>query len=351
MRPSAKTNSSIALAITMSTFVGVLLSCSVTRPPTPASPEPAAARFPAVAPPLADVANAYVLAGQRALPVRKGEDVHGLHNLFQLSANVWSGSEPDGEAAFEELARLGVKTAISVDGKRPDAELAAKHGLRYVHVPIEYKGLTDEELLQLAKTFRECEPPFYLHCFHGRHRGPAAAAVGRLVLDGAAREQVIAEMRQWCGTASDYEGLFRDLVLKPMPTADASRDYVFDFPAQRSFGGFREAMVDAARRHDALKKLEKRDFAIDPAHPDIDALESAKQLADTFAISGTLAEIFDRPADFHGWMEVSKVETVALRDALQRLRGGDATALAPARRAYAAMTKACIDCHQQYRNH
>ncbi len=349
MRLSARTSSGIALSVAVSTFVGVLLSCSAVPPP--ALPEPAAARFPAIAPPLANVASAYVLAGQRALPVRKGEDVHGLHNLFQLSANLWSGSEPDGEPAFEELARLGVKTVVSVDGKRPEAELAAKHGLRYVHVPIEYKGLTDDELLQLAKTFRECEAPFYSHCFHGKHRGPAAAAVGRLVLDGAAREQVIAEMRQWCGTASDYEGLYRDVAMKRMPTPEESRDYVFDFPVQRSFGGFREAMVVVARRHDALKKLEKRDFALDPAHPDIDALESAKQLADTFATAGTLAEVVDRPADFHGWMEGSMVEAAALRDALQRLRAGDATALAPARKAYAALTRACADCHAQYRNY
>lgn len=349
MRITAQTGSSIALALTAATFVGVLLTACATAPAPP--PEPVAPRFPAVAAPLTGVDHAYALAGQLALPPRKGEEVHGLHNLFQLSTNIWSGSEPEGEGALEELARLGVKTIVSVDGKRPEVELAAKHGLRYVHVPIEYKGLTDEELLQLTKTFRECDGPFYAHCFHGKHRGPTAAAVARLVLDGAPREQAIAEMRQWCGTAADYEGLFRDVATKAMPTPDESRAYVFDFPSQRSFGGFREAMVDIARRHDALKKLEKLDFALDPAHPDVDALESAKQLADTFAVSGTLAEIADRPADFHGWLTTSKEESAALRDALARLRSGDATALEPSRKAYAAVTKACADCHGVYRNH
>ncbi|MSR47575.1 MAG: hypothetical protein EXS13_11025 [Planctomycetes bacterium] len=328
--------------------VSLVAACSIaSKPPV----EPGTSRFPLVSAPLAHVENAYALAGSVALPARKGEEVHGLHNLFQLSKNLWSGSEPDGEEAFEELAKLGVKTVVSVDGKRPEVELAAKHGLRYVHVPIEYRGISDEELLQLAKTFRECDAPFYAHCFHGKHRGPTAAAVGRLVLDGAPRQRAIAEMRQWCGTASDYEGLFRDIAMKSIPTPDETRAYVFDFPTERRFDGLRVAMIDIARRHDALKKLEQRGFAADPQHPDVDALGEAIKLADTFQATATMADSADRGDDFRGWRTQSEQQSAALRAALVLLKAGDATAIEPAKRAFAAINKACADCHAAYRNH
>jgi cytochrome c556 len=109
-------------------------------------------------------------------------------------------------------------------------------------------------------------------------------------------------------------------------------------------------MVDVARRHDTLRKLEKRDFAIDPAHPDIDALQSAVQLEETFRTSAAHSDSLDRPADFRSWLAGAHQESEVLRDSLQRLRSGDSAALAPARRAFAAITKACADCHAQYRN-
>ena len=42
------------------------------------------------------------------------------------------------------IADMGVKTILSVDGKIPDAEEAAKYGIRYVHVPIRYGGITND---------------------------------------------------------------------------------------------------------------------------------------------------------------------------------------------------------------
>ena len=172
----------------------ILAACSTDGSARPAgdSIETGQHVLPPVAAPIAQVDSAYSLASKIALPPTKPEDAHGLHNLFRLSPNVISGAEPSTDESFEQLAAMGVKTVISVDGKKPELELAQKHGMRYVHIPIEYKGISDEELLQIVKTYRECEGPFYAHCFHGKHRGPAAAAIGRLVLDGASREEAIA---------------------------------------------------------------------------------------------------------------------------------------------------------------
>src|SRR5262245_5214765 len=77
-------------------------------------------------------------------PAHSGEiqplEVPGLHNVFRVSERVYSGSSPDGDAGFAALEKLGVKTIISVDGAKPDAEAAGRHGLRYVHLPFGYDG-------------------------------------------------------------------------------------------------------------------------------------------------------------------------------------------------------------------
>src|SRR5262245_14552856 len=54
-----------------------------------------------------------------------------LLNPWRLHPKVISGGLPEGDAAFQELADLGVKTVISVDGARPDVATAKKYGLRY----------------------------------------------------------------------------------------------------------------------------------------------------------------------------------------------------------------------------
>src|SRR5690348_5650109 len=56
----------------------------------------------------------------------------GLHNVYRITEKLYSGSSPDGDEGFRSLAKLGVKTIISVDGMKPDVEAAHKHGMRYV---------------------------------------------------------------------------------------------------------------------------------------------------------------------------------------------------------------------------
>src|SRR5436189_6043349 len=74
-----------------------------------------------------------------------------LPNAYQIHPHVISGGLPDGEDAFRELAALGVKTIISVDGAKPDVPLAEKYGLRYVHLPHGYGGVPDDRVKELAK--------------------------------------------------------------------------------------------------------------------------------------------------------------------------------------------------------
>ena len=199
--------------------------------------------------------SGYGFATKTPLPERKPEDSEGLHQVFRLSDNIISGAEPVGEVAFRRLAAMGVKTILSVDGKTPDAAIARKYGMRYVHVPIQYKGITEDQILQIAKTFRELEAPFYVHCFHGKHRGPAAAAIGSVALDGLDRDTAIAEMRQWCSTAQKYEGLYATVATADIPTAAETAAFDFDFTSSHRFTGMRDAMITLTRSWDEVKPV------------------------------------------------------------------------------------------------
>jgi protein tyrosine phosphatase (PTP) superfamily phosphohydrolase (DUF442 family) len=296
--------------------------------------------------------DAYELAGSIPLPQTPPEELPGLHNVYHLSGAVISGSEPHGEEAFEALAAMGVRTILSVDGKVPDRELAARHGMRYVHAPIRYDGIEDEELIQIAKTFRELEGPFYVHCFHGKHRGPAAAAVGRIVIDGADRVRAVSEMRQWCGTSKKYRGLYETLAAHELPSAETTSAYEWDFPAAKPVAGLRGAMVDMARHFDDLELAVLADFGPDPEHPDLAPLNDARVLLRLFEGCLDLEEVDARPADFRADLERSRA---AGADLVELLEGRIGEALSPddlrrAGAAFESIDQACASCHKGYRN-
>src|SRR5579862_1873360 len=94
----------------------------------------------------------------------------GIENFYLLGGKIYSGAVPEGDAGFATLEKLGVKTVISVDGTMPDVELAAKHGLRYVHIPIGYDGAGRSNALRIVKAAEVMPGPIFVHCHHGQHR-------------------------------------------------------------------------------------------------------------------------------------------------------------------------------------
>ncbi|MBI4880918.1 MAG: hypothetical protein HY812_14870 [Planctomycetes bacterium] len=300
--------------------------------------------------PLLRTVSGYEAAATVDLPEIKPLESPVLHNVYRLSKDIVSGAEPEGEEAMKALADLGIRTVLSVDGKAPDAASAAAHGMRYVHVPIRYHGMTSDEMLAISKTFRELEGPFYVHCHHGEHRGPAAAAIGRLVRDGASREQALAEMRQWCGTSPKYPGLYDAIAFGDLPDGEETEDFDFDFPAVRRFAGFRQAMVEVSRAWETVENLSRLDFGQDPSHPDASARNEAEKLAEVFAQCRDLDEVRERPEDFLGWIGQSEEDARQVALLLVRLEGGDAGALEPAREAVARVRQSCAACHGRYRN-
>ena len=86
-----------------------------------------------------------------------------LENLQRVSERIYCGAEPKTDKAFEDLARMGIRTVVSVDGIRPDIESSKLHGMRYVHIPIGYDGVDKKSRGMLTRLVREAEALSLIH--------------------------------------------------------------------------------------------------------------------------------------------------------------------------------------------
>jgi hypothetical protein len=343
--PVRTTTVSIALSTLAAIGMVFLLVPSCKKDGAAILAEPAVA---AASPTAAD----YVAIGAKAdIGNRKPEHAGDLHNVFTLSPHVISGSEPETESSFATLKEMGVKTIVSVDSKAPDVDLAAKYGIRYVHVPIGYNGIGAEEQVKLAKTYREATGPFYVHCFHGEHRGPAAAAIGRILLDDASHEQALGEMYQWCGTSKNYSGLYDTVGKFQAPSEEVTKALAWNMPAKAEANGMVEAMIGIGRAESNMKRLDRRGFKPDPVHPDVDALNEATKLVQLFEAALKGDDVAAKSAELRKWLQKSTSIAQELRSAIHDFRAGEAAAAGRASDTYKRLKAGCVDCHKVYRDH
>ncbi|MCU0725317.1 MAG: hypothetical protein MUE73_05950 [Planctomycetes bacterium] len=271
---------------------------------------------------------------------KAGGDATAVPHFAWLSSRVARGAQPEGEASFAFLAAQGIRTLISVDGARPDVEAAARHGLRYVHIPFGYDQVPAEERRHIAKTVRELEGPFFIHCHHGRHRGPAAAAIAEQVLGGMTCEEAKEELVR-AGTDPRYEGLYRSVTEFRAPGEEETRADPFDFPAVAPVPALAEAMVALDRRMDGLKAARAAGWKPPPDHPDIAPAHEALQAEELLAEMARLPEA----AEFPALLGESLLAARALRAALDAPIGP-----AEAETAYRRLTQSCSACHSEHRD-
>ncbi|WP_436717105.1 sulfatase-like hydrolase/transferase [Roseiconus lacunae] len=156
-----------------------------------------------------------------AMPVEV--DASLMQNFRQIDKQLFVGGSPHGEAAFETLAEKGVRTIISVDGSTPQVDLAKQNGLRYIHLPIGYDQVNATRTLELAKAISDSKGGVYLHCHHGRHRAPAAAAVACVAL-GKLDQKEANQLLKDSGTSPRYAGLFRSVDrVEQIPVSELKR--------------------------------------------------------------------------------------------------------------------------------
>ena len=127
--------------------------------------------------------------------------------MLQPAVGVWVGPEPTGPDDFAALAAMGVRTVVSVDGMPPDVETARRSGLRYVHAPMGYDRVGPQVTAVLTTLAHQEHAPLYVHCQHGKHRGPTAAVI-LCMAKGALAHADAERFLQQAGTNPRYTGLW-----------------------------------------------------------------------------------------------------------------------------------------------
>jgi protein tyrosine phosphatase (PTP) superfamily phosphohydrolase (DUF442 family) len=267
-----------------------------------------------------------------------------VHQLFRATTNVFSGNSPESDAAFAEIARLGVKTIISVDGGRPDVELARKHGLRYIHLPIGYDGVPARRVAELVKAAQSSPGPLYIHCHHGKHRGPAAVAVICEATAGWTTNQAVTWLKE-AGTAADYPGLYRSAVEFRLPEA-AALARIIELPEIARTSSLVEAMVGIDEEFDRLKAAQKTGWKNVPNQPDLTPAHTATILWEHFRELARIDDTTRRPEEYRAKLAASEKAADAFRGLLRDARADSAARDA----AFQSLGQSCGACHKQYRN-
>jgi len=238
-----------------------------------------------------------------------------LHNAVRLHKKVISGGMPD-EASFQALQELGVKTIISVDGAQPDLELAHRYGMRYVHLPHGYDGISEERARELAKAVRDLDGPIFIHCHHGKHRSPAAAAVACVSAGLLEPGQSLAVLRM-AGTSENYRGLY-DSAEAASRVDDALLDaLVVEFPETADVPPMADAMVGVEHAHDHLTEIKEAGWLSPPSHPDLEPDHEALLLREHFTELLRTDDVTSQPEEFQQLLRESETAARQLEEALR----------------------------------
>jgi protein tyrosine phosphatase (PTP) superfamily phosphohydrolase (DUF442 family) len=278
------------------------------------------------------------------------EDPPGLHNLYLLGTNLYSGSTPEGDAGFEGLAKLGVKTIISVDGAQPEVARAKRFGLRYVHLPHGYDGISWNVQLQLAKAATELEGPFYVHCHHGQHRGPTAAAIICMTKDSWDTGQA----EQWlkaAGTATNYSGLYETVRKFKKPPLEQVKALHTEFPEVANVSGLVDSMVQIDNTWDRLKAIRTLQYETSKIHPEAHPPNEAILLWEHFREAQRLPEATKYGYDFIQRLKSAEDEVQTAEQLLREIAAKPNADLRTRLNAsFDEIGKSCASCHKDYRN-
>lgn len=270
-------------------------------------------------------------------------EIPGVQNAFRATERIYSGSQPEGNAAFAALAKLGVKTLISVDGSQPDVEAARKYGLRYIHLPFGYDGVPTNRVAELAQAMTRAAGPFFVHCHHGNHRGPTAVAVMCLAGEGWTPDRAVTWLHA-AGTAEDYAGLYRAAREFQAPTA-AQLAAVTELPEIARTSSLVEAMVAIDAHLDHLKLSQKAGWKTPPGHADISPTHEATMLWEQFREIARTDDAANRTEDYRITLTAAEHATDSLRKLLREPT--DAVAIDAA---FQSAGQSCAGCHRKYRN-
>lgn len=274
-------------------------------------------------------------------------DYPGIHNAVAYHPDVISGSVPEGDAGFDTLAAMGIKTIISVDGAVPDVEAAKARGIRYIHLPIGYNGFDEKRKLELVRATRDAMAigPVYMHCHHGKHRSAGAAAAVGASLGWATPTAMIDRMKV-SGTAPGYKGLYACAANAAVVSMGVIDAVPAEFPEVSRPAGFVKAMVEIDEVTEHLRAIEKAGWTAPADQTDLIPAAEAGRLSDLLRTSQQTRYVENKPDDFLTLLKQNESQVQEIEDALAQ-GSTDAKWLSAK---FAEVNATCKACHVKYRD-
>jgi hypothetical protein len=213
-------------------------------------------------------------------------------------------------------------------------------GVRYIHIPIGYDGVPRQAAAALARAAREAQGPIYVHCHHGRHRGPAAAAVA-CIAAGKAQGKEAFKVLELAGTGKEYPGLWRDVEACRAHSPDETLPELVEVAEVDSLTA---AMAGVDRHWDSLKLCRDAEWETPPNHPDLAPAQVALLLREAIheANRTVPADKFDE--QFREWLNEAEALAAEIETHLAASNREEAG------RRLIALEKSCMQCHAKYRN-
>ena len=263
-----------------------------------------------------------------------------VDQLFELAADLMCGAEPMGDAGYAYLAGQGVKVILSVDSVKPNAELAGKYGMKTLHVPVGYDGISLGEQSRLIYYYKMAEGKVFVHCHHGTQRGPTAGAVMMMGVGAFNKEEALGWLVRAGTDRIRYEGLYETVegfeagATDNKPSVEA---FEVDFTAS--------AMGKIGRRFDGVKKgVAEGALLTEKVRSDaVLLLEHFKELRRVELQGG------ERSVDYMKRMRGMEKDIGLVYEGLGLKKVGDKMDGELMRR-MVVMKKSCVSCHRVYRD-
>lgn len=306
---------------------------------------------PADARPAVDRSHSTLVKTERSAQDPTDDEIAGLPNLVRVHPDVLSGGQPDKQDGYKSLRRLGVRTIISVDGVRPDVASARQSEINHIHLPHGYDRISSQRQLELAYAFLTAPRPIYVHCHHGVHRSPAAAAVGCIVA-GLIHPKDGIDVLERAGTSHNYAGLWtcvrnaRPAESRQLTALEIQFSESIDPPAVV------QAMGELEQLTERLENQARNHWKTEQASVETSAAHAALLLREQFAELQRLEAIEAEPQAFRDQLTESLRQAdllVTLLNSAQS-QSADAAGQHDPAMVLQSIRQSCRDCHRQFRD-
>jgi hypothetical protein len=192
----------------------------------------------------------------------------------------------------------------------------------------------------LAKTLQTKPGPFYVHCHHGKHRGPALGAIA-LRLQTQCDDETVLNWLDRAGVSKAYQGLWKDAVAF-RPQAVEGTDPELHEAVE--LGGIVEAMAAASRTWDRVKACEAAGWKAPSGHADVSPPHEAVILNEHFR------EMTRHEYEGYAAAEFTEALTHAVDVTAQLSKALAASDSDAASKAFALVGRSCKNCHHDWRD-